>query len=847
MFFDKKSEKKNLDPSEREGVLPASETASAKTEAKADPDAPSIDVKGRKIPLLPLRDIILFPHMIVPLFVGRKRSVLALEYAMANGKDLLLCAQKSAKKNEPAPEDIFEVGTLGKIKQMLKLPDGTVKLLVEGQVRAKINAFDGSEDRFYLCEVEKMPDLKGSSVENEALMRTVHNTFEAYVKLNKKIPPEMLMSVASIDDPTRLADTIAAHLNLKLSDKQEILEIMDPTKRLEKLYTLMQAEIEILQVEKRIQSRVKKQMEKTQKEYYLNERMNAIQNELGERDEFKAEMKELEETLEKKKMPKEAKDRVRKELKKLKMMSPMAAEATVVRNYIDAVLGLPWHTYSDEKLDLDIAEASLEKDHYGLEKIKKRILEYLAVQKLVEKMKGPILCFVGPPGVGKTSLARSIATATGRKFVRMSVGGVRDEAEIRGHRRTYIGAMPGKIIQSLKKAETSNPVFLIDEIDKMAMDFRGDPSSALLEVLDPEQNNTFGDHYLDLDYDLSRVMFLATANSLDSIPGPLLDRMEIIHLSGYTEDEKLNIAKQYLIPKQREANGLLEKNIEIPDNSLRQLIRRYTKEAGVRNLEREISSVCRKVAKNVVSKGREHAERITLSHLQKLLGPYKYRYGKAHELPTIGLTTGLAWTQMGGDLLHIEVNIMPGNGKLTLTGKLGDVMQESARAAMSFIRSRAKALGLIQDFYSKVDIHVHVPEGAIPKDGPSAGVTMATSLASALLRIPVRNDIAMTGEITLRGRVLPIGGLKEKVLAAHRGGITTVIIPKENEKDLRDIPKNILKQMTVIPVEEGEEVLKNALLLTPAQKKSFLKNMPEVTMSILEKEIKADADEAAVH
>lgn len=787
--------------------------------------------KPRKIPLLPLRDIIVFPHMVVPLYVGRKKSVAALEHAMATDKDLLLCAQKKAKNNEPTPEDIYEFGTLGTIIQLLRLPDGTVKLLVEGKRRARAKSFE-DQGQFLMCEVEEVQESPNSTVEIEALMRSVHATFETYVKLNKKIPPEMLMSVASIDDPSRLADTIAAHLTLKLGDKQEVLEIIDPGKRLEKLYALMQAEIEILQVEKKIQSRVKKQMEKTQKEYYLNERMNAIQKELGEKDEFKNEMSDLEEKVKAKKLSKEASEKVTKELKKLKMMSPMSAEATVVRNYIDWIISLPWFEYSQDRLDLKEAEETLERDHFGLEKSKKRILEYLAVQKLVDKLKGPILCFVGPPGVGKTSLARSIASATNRKFVRMSVGGVRDEAEIRGHRRTYIGAMPGKIIQSLKKAGTSNPVFLIDEIDKMSMDFRGDPSAALLEVLDPEQNHSFSDHYLDLDYDLSRVMFVATANSLHSIPSPLLDRMEVIHISGYTEDEKLSIAQKYLVPKQREANGLKETNITLPEGTLRTLIRRYTKESGVRNLDRELSAISRKVAHEVVLEGKEHHVTITPAVLQKYLGQFKYRYGMAHEQSTIGLTTGLAWTEMGGDLLVIEVSIMPGKGKLTLTGKLGDVMQESAQAAMSYVRSRAKSFGFSDDFYQKVDIHVHVPEGGIPKDGPSAGITMATSLTSALLRIPVRNDVAMTGEITIRGRVLPIGGLKEKLLAAHRGGIKTIIIPKENEKDLKDLPKNILKDLTIHLAEEADDVLREALVLTPEQKAAFLKNLSDITIPI---------------
>ncbi|MFH1263159.1 MAG: endopeptidase La [Pseudomonadota bacterium] len=791
----------------------------------------------RKVPLLPLRDIIVFPHMVVPLYVGRPKSVAALEHAMSTDKDLLLSAQKKAKNNDPKGEDIFDVGTLGTIIQLLRLPDGTVKLLVEGKKRARIRSFEPRED-FFMCEIEEMIEPSGVSVENEALMRSVHSTFEVYVKLNKKIPPEMLMSVASIDDPSRLADTIAAHLTLKLKDKQEILEIADATARLQKLYDLMQAEIEILQVEKRIRTRVKKQMEKTQKEYYLNEQMQAIQKELGERDEFKSEIQEIEEKIKEKKLTKEALEKTQKELKKLKMMSPMSAEATVVRNYIDWTLELPWFEYTQDKLDLDEAQSILDRDHYGLEKPKKRIIEYLAVQKLVEKIKGPILCLVGPPGVGKTSLARSVANATGRKFVRMSVGGVRDEAEIRGHRRTYIGAMPGKIIQSMKKAGSSNPVFLIDEVDKMSMDFRGDPSSALLEVLDPEQNNTFNDHYLDMDYDLSRVMFITTANSLYGIPKPLQDRMEIINLSGYTEDEKLAIAKQFLVKKQITENGLRDKNILLPDSALKTIVRRYTRESGVRNLEREIATICRQVATAVVKHGPEHLVRVTPTKVGKYLGVPRFRYGVAEKKSTIGLTTGLAWTEQGGDLLVIEVTIMPGKGKLTITGKLGEVMQESAQAALSYVRSRAKSFGLKDDFYQGIDIHIHVPEGAIPKDGPSAGITMATSIASALLRTPVKSDIAMTGEITLRGRILPIGGLKEKVLAAIRGGIHTIIIPKENEKDLKEIPAIIRKEVKFHLLDEADDVLRTALELEKPEE--FLKEPTALTLPLFESKDKKD-------
>jgi ATP-dependent Lon protease len=773
---------------------------------------PSDDLpKARKLPLLPLRDIIVFPHMVVPLFVGREKSINALDEAMAGGREILLSAQKKAKTNEPTVEDIFAVGTLGVIIQLLRLPDGTVKVLVEGKRRARIRRFVQT-DGFFLVEAEDVDEAGDKGVEIEALMRSIQATFETYVKLNKRIPPEMLISVQTIDEPGRLADTIVSHLSLKLNDKQALLEMEAPAKRLEKLYELMQAEIEILQVEKKIRTRVKKQMEKTQKEYYLNEQMQAIQKELGERDEFKNEIQELEDKIKNKKLSKEAQLKIRKELKKLKMMSPMSAEATVVRNYIDWVLSLPWEDKTQDKLDVTEAERILDEDHFGLKKVKERILEYLAVQALVKKLKGPILCLVGPPGVGKTSLAKSIARATGRRFVRLSLGGVRDEAEIRGHRRTYIGALPGKIIQSLKKAGSNNPVFLLDEVDKMSTDFRGDPSAALLEVLDPEQNTSFNDHYLDLDYDLSDVMFITTANSLHAIPGPLQDRMEIIQLPGYTEWEKLSIAEKYLIPKQKEANGISDVDIDLGEESIRHIVHHYTKEAGVRNLEREISTICRKVAKEVVRRGKDGTRfRITAKNLAKYLGVQKYRYSKKEEHDDIGLTNGLAVTMYGGDLLATEVSVVPGRGKLVLTGKLGDVMQESAQAAMSYVRSRAESLGLDREFYQKVDIHVHFPEGAIPKDGPSAGITMATSLVSALLRLPVRRDIAMTGEITLRGRVLPIGGLKDKILAAHRSDIFTVVIPKENKKDLKDIPKRVLKVMKIHAVEHMDEVLRVAL------------------------------------
>jgi ATP-dependent Lon protease len=764
-----------------------------------------------RVPLLPLRDIIVFPHMVVPLFVGRQRSIRALEEATQKQSPIFLSSQKDAKTNEPTEEDIYKIGTLGTVVQMLKLPDGTVKVLIEGKKRAKIVNFIASPD-FFLVEVDEAQEIVERNTEVEALTREVHTTFENYVKLKKKIPPEMVMSVSAIDDPGRLADTIVAHLGIKIEDRQNLLETFNATERLEKVLGHMRAEIEILEVERRIRSRVKKQMERSQKEYYLNEQMRAIQKELGEKDEFKNEIQEIEEKIKQKKLSAEAREKVEKELKKLKMMSPMSAEATVVRNYIDWILSLPWNEFTDDKLDINEAERVLEEDHYGLEKVKERILEYLAVQSLVGKIKGPILCLVGPPGVGKTSLGRSIARATGRKFVRVSLGGVRDEAEIRGHRRTYIGALPGKIIQSMKKAGSSNPVFLMDEIDKMSTDFRGDPSSALLEVLDPEQNTTFNDHYLDLDYDLSKVMFITTANTLDRIPRPLQDRMEIIRIAGYTELEKLSIAKKYLLEKQKEANGLTPDNVAFTDNALLGVIRNYTKEAGVRNLEREIAAICRKVAVEVVKKDRNAHIQVGNKSLHKYLGPIKYRYGKAEDERKIGVATGLAWTEMGGELLATEVTVMPGKGQLIITGKLGDVMQESAQAAMSYVRSRASELGLEKDFYQKLDIHIHVPEGAIPKDGPSAGITMATSLASALMKMPVHNDLAMTGEITLRGTVLPIGGLKEKVLAAHRAGIKRVLVPSENEKDIEEIPATVLKTVELMLVSHMDDVLKKALV-----------------------------------
>ncbi|MEM8609242.1 MAG: endopeptidase La [Myxococcota bacterium] len=771
---------------------------------------------GETFPLLPLRDIIVFPHMVVPLFVGREKSINALEEAMSQDKEILLAAQKKAKTNDPTPEDIFEVGTIGTIIQLLRLPDGTVKVLVEGKRRARITRFLPSDEHF-LCATEPVEEIYAANVEVEALIRSVQSAFDVYAKLNKRIAPEMLMTVQTIDDPSKLADTVVVHLtSIKLADRQEILETCDPAKRLERLFQLMNAEIEILQVEKKIRSRVKKQMEKTQKEYYLNEQMQAIQKELGERDEFKSEIQELESQLKQKKLTKEAHLKTRKELKKLKMMQPMSAEATVIRNYIDWVLALPWGDKTEENYDIEAAEQILDEDHYGLKKPKERIVEYLAVQALVQKLKGPVLCLVGPPGVGKTSLARSIARCTGREFVRLSLGGVRDEAEIRGHRRTYIGALPGRLIQSLRKTGTNNPVFLLDEIDKMSSDFRGDPASALLEVLDPEQNHSFNDHYLDLDYDLSDVMFITTANTLSGIPLPLRDRMEILEISGYTEFEKLNIAMRYLVPRQRENAGLTEIDVEITENAIRQIVHYYTMESGVRNLEREIGSVCRKIARQVLKDGEEaktKTYRVEAKDIADYLGVPKYRPDKTNEKDHVGLTNGLAVNAFGGSILECEVAVVPGKGKLHITGLLEKGMQESAQAAMSYIRSRQKVLGLEEDFHSRYDVHVHFPN-FVPKDGPSAGITMATSIASALLKIPVRKTVAMTGEITLRGRIMPIGGLKEKLLAAHRAEIQTVLIPKENQKDLKEIPRRVLNALRIVMVEHMDQVLREALVLS---------------------------------
>jgi ATP-dependent Lon protease len=778
---------------------------------KGDSDK-SPGVGRRSIPALPLRDIIVFPHMVSQLFVGREKSIAALDEAMSRDKEVFLAAQKNAKTNDPAPEDIYQDGTIGTIVQLLRLADGTVKVLVEGKHRARVKRFVETRD-YFLVEVEDTDEVTENGVEVEALLRSVQTTFEVYVKLNKKVQPEVLMSVQSISDPSKLGDTIAANLpTIKLIDRQALLEMVDAKQRLNRLYELMQAEIEILQVEKKIRSRVKRQMEKTQKEYYLNEQMQAIQRELGggERDEFKNELQELEDKLKAKKLSSEAKGKLEKELKKLKMMHPTSAEATVVRNYIDWVLALPWGDVSEEKYDIPEAERILDEDHYGLRKCKERIIEYLAVQALTRKLKGPILCFVGPPGVGKTSLAKSIARATGRKFIRISLGGVRDEAEIRGHRRTYIGAMPGKIAQNLKKAGTNNPLLLLDEIDKMSQDFRGDPASALLEVLDPEQNHTFNDHYLDLDYDLSQVMFITTANSLSGIPIPLQDRMEIIQLSGYTEFEKLNIARKYLLPRQQENCGLNELLLDVTDAAIRTVIHHYTKESGVRSLDREMASICRKVALKVVKEGKPEALSVQATEIPHYLGVPKFRLGKTEERDEVGLTHGLSVSDYGGDILDCEVTVVNGKGKLSITGLLEKGMEESGQAAMSYIRSRAHNLGIETDFYQKADVHVHFPD-FVRKDGPSAGVTMATSIASALTRIPVRHDLAMTGEITLRGRVMPIGGLKEKLLAAHRGGLKTVLVPKENRKDLRDVPRRVLKNLRVVLVDHMDDVLREAL------------------------------------
>ncbi len=767
-------------------------------------------------PVLPLRDIVVFPHMIVPLFVGREKSVRALEDVMKDDKQILLVTQKNAAQDEPSTSDIYTVGTIGTVLQLLKLPDGTVKVLVEGGQRARIVRFAENE-AFFQAYAEVIGEKPGAQQEIDALGRTVVAQFEQYIKLNKKIPPEVLVSINQIDDPGKLADTVASHLTLKIPEKQDLLETEAVSERLEKVFGCMEGEIGVLQVEKRIRNRVKRQMEKTQREYYLNEQLKAIQKELGEGEDGKDEMAELDDRINKTKFTKEAHDKAIAELKKLRSMSPMSAEATVVRNYLDWLLSIPWHKRTKIKRDINGAERVLNADHFGLEKVKERILEYLAVQQRMKKMKGPILCLVGPPGVGKTSLGKSVARATGRNFVRMSLGGVRDEAEIRGHRRTYIGSMPGKIIQGMKKAKSSNPLFLLDEVDKLGADWRGDPSSALLEVLDPEQNSTFNDHYLEVDYDLSDVLFITTANTL-RMPQPLMDRMEIIRLPGYTEDEKVEIAKRHLIPKQIGAHGLKKNEWSISEDALRDLCRYYTREAGVRNLEREIANLTRKAIKDILMKKAERIA-VTRRNLEKYAGVRKFRFGEAESEDLVGVTTGLAWTEVGGELLTIEAVTVPGKGRVTATGKLGDVMRESVQAAESFVKSRAQAYGIKPTIFEKKDIHVHVPEGATPKDGPSAGVGMVTSIVSVLTGIPVRRDIAMTGEITLRGRVLPIGGLKEKLLAALRGGLKTVLIPAENEKDLAEIPDNVKRGLMIVPVHTADEVLHHALAraLTPIE------------------------------
>jgi len=765
------------------------------------------------VPVLPLRDVVVYPHMVIPLFVGREKSIQALDAAMKADKRILLIAQKQADVDDPRIDDLYRIGTVATILQLLKLPDGTVKVLVEGVDRATIEKLNAGE--FYTADATLAAEVdQYEERELEVLSRSVISQFEQYVKLNKKVPPEVLTALSGIDDAGRLADTVAAHMSLKLGDKQKVLEILDVRARLEHVLVAIEGEMDVLQIEKRIRGRVKAQMEKSQREYYLNEQMKAIQKELGEMEDGVNEVQELEKRIDKAGMPKEAREKATAELNKLKMMSPMSAEATVVRNYIDWLVKVPWKKRTKVIKDIARAEKVLDEDHYGLEKVKERIVEYLAVQQRVEKIKGPILCLVGPPGVGKTSLGQSIARATNRKFVRMSLGGVRDEAEIRGHRRTYIGSMPGKIVQNMAKTAVSNPLFLLDEVDKMSMDFRGDPSSALLEVLDPEQNTTFNDHYLEVDLDLSQVMFVCTANSLN-IPAPLLDRMEVIRLPGYTEDEKMNIARRYLLPKQMKNNGLRDGELQISDDVLLDVVRYYTREAGVRSLEREIAKICRKAVKQLlIGKGGKTIT-VDAANLDSFLGVRRFRYGKAEEENRVGQVTGLAWTEVGGELLTIEAATVPGKGKLQHTGQLGEVMQESIQAAMTVVRSRAAVLGLDPDFYQKLDLHLHVPEGATPKDGPSAGIGMCTALVSALTRVPVRSDVAMTGEITLRGEVLPIGGLKEKLLAAHRGGISTVLIPVDNEKDLAEIPENIKGNLVIKPVKWIDEVLEIALASRP--------------------------------
>jgi ATP-dependent Lon protease len=795
----------------------------------------------RTAPVLPLRDVVVFPHMAIPLFVGREKSIKALTAAMQDDKRILLLAQRTADTDDPREKDMYTVGTLASILQMLKLPDGTVKVLVEGQSRASVSSFN-MDGEFVTADCQALPEDKEALTDNkelDALSRSILAQFESYAKLNKKVPAELLPSLASMDSPGRLADTIAAHLSLKLEDKQDVLEIADAKTRLEHVMAQLEGEIDVLQIEKKIRSRVKSQMEKNQREYYLNEQMKAIQKELGEGEDGPSEQEELATKIEKAGMHKDAKAKAVAEFNKLKMMPPMSAEATVVRNYLDVLTSVPWKKRSKTHIDLEACQTKLDEDHYGLDKVKERIVEYLAVQARMKKLKGPILCLVGPPGVGKTSLGRSIADAVNRKFVRMSLGGVRDEAEIRGHRRTYIGSMPGKIIQNMSKVGVRNPLFLLDEIDKMAMDFRGDPSSALLEVLDPEQNSTFQDHYLEVEYDLSDVMFIATANTLN-IPGPLLDRMEVIRLPGYTEDEKVAIAKQYLLPKQMKNNGVRDGELSVGDDALQTIVRLYTREAGVRSLERLISKVCRKVVKELLTDKDVTRIEVTPDNVDKYLGVPQYRYGRAEEKNQVGQVTGLAWTEVGGELLTIEAALAPGKGKLTQTGSLGNVMQESIQAALTVVRSRSNALGIDPKFYESNDIHVHVPEGATPKDGPSAGIAMCTALVSALTEIPVRADVAMTGEITLRGEVLPIGGLKEKLLAAQRGGIKTVCIPHENVKDLADIPETVKSTLNIEPVRWIEEVLKIALEREPEPRAEGPAAAPDASEN-------ADADAARAH
>jgi len=779
-------------------------------------DTPEVESSAAPaaIPVLPLRDVVVYPHMVIPLFVGREKSIIALDQAMRAGKQILLVAQKQADVDDPGPQDLYRLGTVATILQLLKLPDGTVKVLVEGVERAKLEKL--FTNQYFSAEISPLKDVEQfDEREIDVLSRSVISQFEQYVKLNRKVPPEILTSLAGIEQPGRLADTVAAHMSLKLDAKQKVLEIHDVRKRLEHILALIEGEMDVLQIEKRIRGRVKQQMEKSQREYYLNEQMKAIQKELGEIEDAPNELAELEQRIQKAGMPKEARDKAVSELNKLKLMSPMSAEATVVRNYVDWLVKCPWKKKTKVHNDINHAEKVLDEDHYGLEKVKERIVEYLAVQQRVKTLKGPILCLVGPPGVGKTSLGQSIARATNRKFVRMSLGGVRDEAEIRGHRRTYIGSMPGKIIQNMVRTGVHNPLFLLDEVDKMAMDFRGDPSSALLEVLDPEQNATFNDHYLEVDFDLSQVMFVCTANSLN-IPAPLLDRMEVIRLPGYTEDEKSAIARRYLVPKQMKQNGLKNTELKVADGAVLDIIRYYTREAGVRNLEREVSKICRKSVKQLLTEKDTKSVSVNSKNLSKFLGVRRFRYGRAEEQDHVGQVTGLAWTEVGGELLTIEAAVVPGKGKLTHTGQLGEVMQESIQAAMTVVRSRASILGLDADFYQKADVHIHVPEGATPKDGPSAGIGMCTALVSALTKVPVHSDVAMTGEITLRGQVLPIGGLKEKLLAAHRGGIRTVLIPDENTKDLADIPQNIKDSLDIKPVKWIDEVLQVALTHMPA-------------------------------